>query len=102
MTRETDMKELSNQLAERIQEIKELKAQLEDKEAENQSLNHKYSITIRVCNLLNIILNLKTVLHIGFNIDFKICYDESFLYEYIYCLLLFLCSSFLVSIHMQK
>lgn len=47
MTRETDVKELSSQLAERTQNISEFKAKLEDQEAENQSLKHKYSITIR-------------------------------------------------------
>lgn len=91
MTRETDVKELSSQLAERTQNISEFKAKLEDQEAENQSLKHKYSITIRVCNLLSIILNLKTVFYISFNIDFKICYGESICMQ-IFC----------VCIHMKK
>lgn len=47
-SRNNDNTRLSKLIAEKTQEIDSLSAQLEEQQAENQSLKHKYSSTIRV------------------------------------------------------
>lgn len=52
--RSNDIRQLEQQLEKKVEEINVINVKLEEQEAENQSLKHKYSSTIRV-NVLNLL-----------------------------------------------